>query len=127
MGPDRVGDHGGVPGEAEQDAGAAAAQPFQPQVPQAGHGPGGVLAPRHPVGGDFSFIDPVLVTAEGTPRREDAAGRLPGLWYLGLRWLRRRCSGILYGFPGDAAVVADAVSAHLGGRPYRKAARPSAW
>jgi len=66
-------------------------------------------------GGDFSFIDPSLVTAEGTPRREDAAGRLPGLWYLGLRWLRRRCSGILYGFPGDAAVVADAVRAHLGG------------
>ncbi|MFL5795821.1 MAG: hypothetical protein ACJ77H_17765 [Actinomycetota bacterium] len=33
----------------------------------------------------------------------------------GLRWLRRRGSGILLGFPGDAAVVADAVGAHLGG------------
>jgi putative flavoprotein involved in K+ transport len=66
-------------------------------------------------GGDFSFLDPALVTAEGTPRREDAAGPVPGLWYLGLRWLRRRCSGILFGFPGDAAVVADAVRAHLGG------------
>jgi putative flavoprotein involved in K+ transport len=66
-------------------------------------------------GGDFSFIDPGLVTAEGTPVRTDAAGPVPGLWYLGLRWLRRRCSGILFGFPGDAAVVADAVRAHLGG------------
>jgi putative flavoprotein involved in K+ transport len=41
---------------------------------------------------------------------------VPGLWYLGLKWLRRRASGILYGFPGDAAVVADAVAAHLDGR-----------
>jgi putative flavoprotein involved in K+ transport len=66
-------------------------------------------------GGDFSFLDPALAAADGPPRREDAAGPVPGLWYLGLRWLRRRSSGILYGFPGDAAVVADAVRAHRGG------------
>jgi putative flavoprotein involved in K+ transport len=66
-------------------------------------------------GGDFSFLDPALAAADGTPRREEAAGPAPGLWYLGLRWLRRRSSGILYGFPGDAAVVADGVRAHLGG------------
>ncbi|MFL6190065.1 MAG: hypothetical protein ACJ75E_09485 [Actinomycetes bacterium] len=65
--------------------------------------------------GDFSFIDPALVAADGTPCRQDAAGPVPGLWYLGLRWLRRRSSGILLGFPGDAAVVADAVGAHPGG------------
>ena len=66
-------------------------------------------------GGDFSWLDPDLVAADGRPRRHAAAGPVPGLWYLGLRWLRRRCSGILFGFPGDAAVVADAVRAHLGG------------
>ena len=66
-------------------------------------------------GGDFSWLDPDLVAADGRPRRDNAAGPVPGLWYLGLRWLRRRCSGILFGFPGDAAVVADAVRAHLGG------------
>ena len=66
-------------------------------------------------GGDFSWLDPDLVAADGRPRRDAAAGPVPGLWYLGLRWLRRRCSGILFGFPGDAAVVADAVRAHLGG------------
>jgi putative flavoprotein involved in K+ transport len=65
--------------------------------------------------GDFSFIDPALVAADATPCRQDAAGPVPGLWYLGLRWLRRRSSGILLGFPGDAAVVADAVEAHPGG------------
>ncbi|HEY4727487.1 MAG TPA: hypothetical protein VIJ32_04695 [Actinomycetes bacterium] len=40
---------------------------------------------------------------------------MPGLWYPGLRWLRRRSSGLLLGFPGDAAVVAGAVGARLGG------------
>jgi putative flavoprotein involved in K+ transport len=65
--------------------------------------------------GDFSWLDPALVDAGGRPRRTEAAAPAPGLWYLGLRWLRRRCSSILLGFPGDAALVAGAVRVHLGG------------
>jgi putative flavoprotein involved in K+ transport len=64
--------------------------------------------------GDFSWLAPDLVGADGQPRHTDGAAPAPGLWYLGLRWLRRRCSGILLGFPGDGAVVAAAVRAHLG-------------
>jgi DJ-1/PfpI family len=45
VGPDRVGDGRGVVGEAEEDAGAAADQPAQPDVPEAGRGSGGVLVP----------------------------------------------------------------------------------
>jgi hypothetical protein len=78
----------------------------------------GVTLVGRPVAVDgerVSFVDPALVATDGTPCRQDAAGPVPGLWYLGLRWLRRRGSGILLGFPGDAAVVADAVGAHLGG------------
>jgi putative flavoprotein involved in K+ transport len=66
--------------------------------------------------GDFSWLDPALVGADGQPRHRAGAAPAPGLWYLGLRWLRRRCSAILLGFPGDAAWVAGAVKAHLGGR-----------
>jgi putative flavoprotein involved in K+ transport len=66
-------------------------------------------------GGDFSFVDPGLVADGGRPRHADGAGPAPGLWYLGLRWLRRRRSGILLGFPGDAAWVAGEVRAYLGG------------
>jgi putative flavoprotein involved in K+ transport len=66
-------------------------------------------------GGDVSWLDPSLAGADGQPRHADGAAPAPGLWYLGLRWLRRRCSGILLGFPGDAAWVAGAVKAHLGG------------
>jgi putative flavoprotein involved in K+ transport len=65
--------------------------------------------------GDFSWLDPALVGADGQPRHDDGAAPAPGLWYLGLRWLRRRCSGILHGFPGDAAWVAGEVAAHMGG------------
>jgi putative flavoprotein involved in K+ transport len=62
-------------------------------------------------GGDFSYLDPALLDADGQPRRHGAAGAAPGLWYLGLKWLTRRHSGILLGFPDDAAAVADAVRA----------------
>jgi putative flavoprotein involved in K+ transport len=64
--------------------------------------------------GDFSFLDPGLVDAGGQPRHTDTAGAAPGLWYVGLKWLVRRSSGILLGFPRDAAEVAAAVAAHLG-------------
>jgi putative flavoprotein involved in K+ transport len=37
----------------------------------------------------------------------------PGVWCVGLRWLIRRRSSLLFGFPDDAATVADAVRAHL--------------
>jgi putative flavoprotein involved in K+ transport len=67
-------------------------------------------------GGDFSWLDPALVDAVGEPRHADGAAPARGLWYLGLRWLRRRCSSILLGFPGDAAWVAGEVRAHLDGR-----------
>jgi putative flavoprotein involved in K+ transport len=63
--------------------------------------------------GDFSWLDPVLVGLDGQPRHQDAAAAAPGVWYIGLRWLIRRRSSLLFGFPGDAATVADAVKDHL--------------
>jgi putative flavoprotein involved in K+ transport len=64
--------------------------------------------------GDFSWLDPTMVDAGGQPRHRDAAAVAPGVWYVGLRWLIRRSSSILLGFPGDAATVAGAVRAYLG-------------
>jgi putative flavoprotein involved in K+ transport len=63
--------------------------------------------------GDFSWLDPALVDLDGQPRHVDGAGPAPGLWYLGLRWLIRRRSSLLFGFPDDAGIVAGAVRAHL--------------
>jgi putative flavoprotein involved in K+ transport len=63
--------------------------------------------------GDFSWLGPALVDVDGQPRRQDAAAAAPGVWYVGLRWLIRRRSSILFGFQEDAATVADAVRVHL--------------
>jgi putative flavoprotein involved in K+ transport len=66
--------------------------------------------------GDFSWLDPRMVDVDGQPLHQDAAAAAPGVWYLGLRWLIRRRSSIFFGFPDDAATVADAVRTHLTGR-----------
>ena len=65
--------------------------------------------------GDFTWLSPELCSAAGQPRRDGTAGPIPGLWYVGLRWLTRRRSGILFGFPRDAEMIADAAKAHLDG------------
>jgi putative flavoprotein involved in K+ transport len=64
--------------------------------------------------GDFSWLAPGLVGAAGQPLHHDTAAAVPGVWYVGLRWLVRRGSSILRGFPEDAATIADEVKAHLG-------------
>jgi putative flavoprotein involved in K+ transport len=66
--------------------------------------------------GDFSWLDPTLVDVDGHPRHHDAAAATLGGWYVGLRWLIRRRSSLLLGFPDDAGIVADAVRAYLTGR-----------
>jgi putative flavoprotein involved in K+ transport len=63
--------------------------------------------------GDFSWLDPALTDQEGQPHRHGAAALVPGLWYMGLRWLTRRSSGNFLGFPADAVIVAEAVAASL--------------
>jgi putative flavoprotein involved in K+ transport len=75
--------------------------------------------------GDFSWLDPALLDADGQPRHEDAAAPVPGVFYVGLRWLIRRGSSLLYGFPGDAVAVAHAVEAHLDNRALRRATTTS--
>jgi putative flavoprotein involved in K+ transport len=65
--------------------------------------------------GDFSWLPPALLEADGRPRHHGGAAPLPGAWYVGLRWLTHRASGNFLGFPADAATTADAVAAHLAG------------
>jgi putative flavoprotein involved in K+ transport len=63
--------------------------------------------------GDFSWLDPTLTDRDGQPRHSGTAAPVPGLWFVGLRWLTRRSSGNFLGFPADAATVASAVAVRL--------------
>jgi putative flavoprotein involved in K+ transport len=63
--------------------------------------------------GDFSWLPPALRDAEGRPRHHGGGAPLPGVWYVGLRWLTHRASGNFLGFPTDAAATARAVATHL--------------
>jgi putative flavoprotein involved in K+ transport len=63
--------------------------------------------------GDFSWLPPALRDADGRPRHDGGGAPLPGVWYVGLRWLTHRASGNFLGFPIDAATTAGAVAAHL--------------
>ncbi|NUU18702.1 NAD(P)-binding domain-containing protein [Cellulomonas humilata] len=63
--------------------------------------------------GSHAWLPAELLDDRGVPRQRDGAADLPGLWFLGLRWMRRRGSSNFEGMPADAAAVARAVEAHL--------------
>jgi putative flavoprotein involved in K+ transport len=67
------------------------------------------------VAGRFDWLPPGLLDERGWPRHEDGAMLLPGLFALGLPWLRNRGSGIVYGMDRDAAAVAERLTEHLAG------------
>ncbi|MDX6231992.1 MAG: putative flavoprotein involved in transport, partial [Nocardioidaceae bacterium] len=66
--------------------------------------------------GDLSWVRLPILDGEGRPRHNGCASPVPGLWYAGFPWLTRRRSGILHGFPVDAADVTSAVARHLARR-----------
>ncbi len=54
-----------------------------------------------------------LLDDRGSVRHVEGVTQVPGLYALGLPWLRTRGSGIIYGVGRDAATVVDHVTAHL--------------
>jgi len=73
--------------------------------------------------GDFSLLPQALRDADGRPRHHGGGAPLPGVWYVGLRWLTHRASGNFLGFPTDAATTARTVAAHL--KQGRRTASPA--
>lgn len=50
----------------------------------------------------FDFLDPALLDESGRPRHRGGICDVPGLYCIGLTWLRRRASGLIAGVSGDA-------------------------
>jgi putative flavoprotein involved in K+ transport len=64
--------------------------------------------------GDLSWVRLPVTDPDGGLRHDGCTSPVPGLWYVGFPWLTRRRSGILNGFPVDAAEIVDGVVRHLG-------------
>ncbi len=65
---------------------------------------------------DFGWIDGLERDAQGYPITHDGAASIPGLYFCGLNWMRKRKSGILYGVAEDAEIVARQIVAEIGAR-----------
>ncbi|MDH5673644.1 MAG: NAD(P)/FAD-dependent oxidoreductase [Myxococcales bacterium] len=57
-------------------------------------------------GGDFSYLPGEFLDEKGLPRHEGGVIE-PGLYCLGLMWLRRRLSGLIAGVSGDAEAIVE--------------------
>ena len=66
------------------------------------------------VAGDFSWLPAEALDSDGLPAHSDGVSVLPGLYFLGLPWLRNRGSGIIHGTVTDAAFLAATVASDLG-------------
>lgn len=61
---------------------------------------------------DLSWLK-VPAVEGGAPIHAEGRSPVPGLWFLGWVWMRRRKSGIIWGASEDSAHVVDQVVAHL--------------
>jgi putative flavoprotein involved in K+ transport len=58
---------------------------------------------------DFGWIDLPVLNARGEPRHKHGIAPLPGIYFLGLPWLRKMSSSFLSGVADDAAYLADSI------------------
>lgn len=58
---------------------------------------------------DFSWIEPDESAADGYPRTTTGVAATPGLYFMGLNWLPKRKSGIIYGVAEDADRIGEAM------------------
>jgi putative flavoprotein involved in K+ transport len=64
-------------------------------------------------GPDLGWLGMDLVTERGLPVQTDGEAA-PGLWFLGIPWMRTRSSGIVLGADADGAAVAERAADWLG-------------
>ncbi len=65
------------------------------------------------VTGDFGWLPQSTLDDRGLPLHRAGESGVPGLYLVGLPWLRRRKSGILFGMAEDAERVAERLGRHL--------------
>lgn len=64
--------------------------------------------------GDFSWLRLPVLDPVGHPNHDDGISPVPGVFFVGMPWLRTRRSGVIPGVDGDGAWIAQNVMRHLG-------------
>lgn len=60
--------------------------------------------------GDFGFLRGAEIDDRGVPIHDRGAARMPGIHFLGLRWMTRRKSALICGADAAAAALADRIA-----------------
>jgi len=66
--------------------------------------------------GTLDYLPADWLDDRGQPRHEVGAGAVPGLAYVGWRWMISRRSSLVFGADRDGGLAADMVARHLAGR-----------
>jgi len=66
---------------------------------------------------DFSWIDLDLFDADGYPIQKQGISPCPGLYFVGLHWMYKRKSGVIFGVGEDAENVCRHIAIWLGTSP----------
>jgi putative flavoprotein involved in K+ transport len=61
-------------------------------------------------GVDFGWVDLPIFDARGLPRHRDGVAAAPGIFFIGLPWLRKRKSSFLGGVGEDAEYIAEQIA-----------------
>lgn len=77
--------------------------------------------------GSFDWIDAPIIGDRGLPIHDDGVARIPGLYFLGFPWLRRRKSGIINGLGDDARYVVSHLASSLKHRRSAAEEEKSTW
>ena len=59
---------------------------------------------------DLSWLRVPTLDARGAPLHDEGRSRVPGLWFLGWSWMRKRKSGIIWGAEEDSAHIVGQVA-----------------
>jgi putative flavoprotein involved in K+ transport len=64
---------------------------------------------------DFGYLNSPLTDGSGRPVHRNGVAQVPGLYVVGMPWLRKRKSSILHGIVEDATVIADRLAQNAAG------------
>tara|TARA_Y100001933_G_scaffold230911_1_gene248307 strand:+ start:86 stop:418 length:333 start_codon:yes stop_codon:yes gene_type:complete len=59
---------------------------------------------------DFSWVKFPVLDETGYPKTNRGVTSVPGLYFMGLNWMYKRKSGIIYGVADDAEYIAEKVN-----------------